>query len=206
MKRLISTLTIASLFSTSVLAHTPKTSQQDINQAISNFKEEVLVLDKDQDQAFLNLVHHIQKENLGIDELKNYVKENSSTETYEEFTEIINFGSEEVNSLNELTPRDMELILNQVVTLTTSTGSHYRSCNEGQILLGSLLIIGAVILTFEAINKRNDYYDNVDSNSGFFSSGDNAQARRDRNDALILGSLAGFTGIAGISLVSSSCN
>lgn len=168
-----------------------------LSDSIANFKEAVYVNGQEQKDAFKQLIQDIRSQNITKKELLAFVKANSTTDEYSSFEMAIEVGASEIQNLEELSASDLEVIGSQVLSMTAATGSSYRAC-EGEIFLGSLLLIGAVILAIEAIEDHTRY---VDSTHGFYSRPD----YRARDEAIINGTFAAFGAAAGLGLMS-SCN
>lgn len=168
-----------------------------LSDSIANFKEAVYVNGQEQKDAFKQLIQDIRSQNITKKELLTFVKANSTADEYSSFEMAIEVGASEIQNLEELSASDLEVIGSQVLNMTAATGSSYRAC-EGEIFLGSLLLIGAVILAIEAIEDHTRY---VDSTHGFYSRPD----YRARDEAIINGTFAAFGAAAGLGLMS-SCN
>lgn len=167
-----------------------------LQQSISEYKEAVYVRNVDPALALTEFYAKARENGINTADLLDYAKENSTQEDYETIVEMTLFAKSEVNALDSINQADLEFIFSRMMSASSAQGAHYRGC-EGNAVLGVMLIVGAVVLAKEAMEKMDAYRDSED----FFGNHDESH----KDEAILYGMFAGFTGIAGIG-IAGSCN
>lgn len=170
-----------------------------VTNAISKYKENVLVLDQSEEVAVASLIETIRSEELTVSDFLAYVKENATAQEYQSFVSAVELSRDQLSNVASLDSANLEAVMSHVLQMTTATGANYEGDCAGEVFFGTLLLVGAVFLAIEAVNSYDYYYNN---SGGFYTSG---EAYRQRDEAIIFGVLAAFSGAAGIGLVSTSC-
>lgn len=167
-----------------------------LNTIISQYKEDVMVHNIAQEEAFVNLVTDIKAQGITTSELLEYVEANSTADEFHNFQTAMSFGAQSLNSLEELNTNDLDLIVTQTLSYTSATGASFRSC-AGTSFVGVALLLGGVIMAVQAIDTFQEYEDS----DGLFTGKDEELLDEAQRYTVL-----SVVGLAAGAAVTSSCN
>lgn len=187
MKKLISSVIVASLISTSVFAQQTSTG---ISSIVADYQEAVFVNNGNEKEALNKMVQSLKSQDIQVADLMDYVKNNATAQEYASFEEAILLGSEEISASGKVDSAELQAITTDALQLVGATGSSYRSCT-GEAFFGTIAFITGAVFAFKAIETYAEY-----QNSDGVFSGRDERLRDEATEYIIISALATATGAA----------
>lgn len=154
-KRLLGLVMAISMLSTSVFANTGN-----VRTLVRDYQIKVRVENVDNATALKDLTKELVKSNINQKDLMDYVRSTSTPEDFEQFLAIVENGSEEMDSFDQINAGEFQHILGQVFSNThINMGANYNAGNGGTCTsryFGYVAVVASVYLAIVYIQRRTD--------------------------------------------------
>lgn len=148
-----SLLTTSSYASISSVTSSPLAAAAELQKIVSEFKHEVFVEKKDAQESLKGLASKLIEKNFTISDLQLFVQLNATKQESDKFNEVLILAVEDMQSLKDVSAKDLSFLLQNAMTSTNTTGANFMSCGVGLGIGIPMLAVGVIVGIIALVNS-----------------------------------------------------